>query len=164
MNDIAINGSESMKAQLVKEIKKQTTKWIVSTVVILIVAALSGWWFYLKMKIPIIVSGVPSGAVMAFNLPKCPDGWSPRKDFVGRTIIGSGNLNDKSTIGLGAKGGNETVELTEAQLPKHSHTEAVNSCNGSGTEWGYLRGHTYDGCTPQNGNRFSERDKKQDII
>lgn len=38
-----------------------------------------------------VQSGIPSGAVMAFNLSTCPTGWSAYNDAVWRTIIGVGN-------------------------------------------------------------------------
>lgn len=38
-----------------------------------------------------VQSGIPSGAVMAFNLSTCPTGWSSYNDAIWRTIIGVGN-------------------------------------------------------------------------
>ena len=55
---------------------------------------------------------VPSGAVMAFNLSSCPDGWSPFTEANGRFIMGSqGNLREK--------GGNSEINLRIDQLPPH---------------------------------------------
>jgi hypothetical protein len=145
-----LSTSSDIKSEISKELKSQTAKWIIATVSLLILTAVSGWWLFLQSIIVEIVGGVPSGAVMAFNLPKCPKGWTPVDDFIGKTIIGSGKINDKKTIGIGTTGGNETIVLSEAQLPEHYHIEAVHSCSGSsGTEWGYLRAHSFDVCTEQ---------------
>jgi len=38
-----------------------------------------------------VQSGIPSGAVMAFNLTTCPTGWSAYNNAVWRTIIWVGN-------------------------------------------------------------------------
>ena len=55
---------------------------------------------------------IPAGAVMAFNLSSCPDGWSPFTEANDRFIMGSqGNLREK--------GGNSEIKLTIGQLPSH---------------------------------------------
>ena len=59
----------------------------------------------------------PPGAVMAFNLVACPDGWSEYTSAEDRTIIGSG-----SSYSLGATGGASTHTLTIAQMPSHTHS------------------------------------------
>ncbi len=57
---------------------------------------------------------IPAGAVMAFNLSSCPDGWSPFTEANDRFIMGSqANLREK--------GGNSEIQLTIGQLPRHSH-------------------------------------------
>lgn len=55
---------------------------------------------------------IPAGAVMAFNLSSCPDGWSPFTEANGRFIMGSQGS-------LGEKGGNRNISLTVNQLPSH---------------------------------------------
>ena len=55
---------------------------------------------------------IPAGAVMAFNLSSCPDGWSPFTEANDRFIMGSqANLREK--------GGNSEIQLTIGQLPPH---------------------------------------------
>lgn len=55
---------------------------------------------------------IPAGAVMAFNLSSCPDGWSPFTEANDRFIMGSqGNLREK--------GGKNNIKLTINQLPPH---------------------------------------------
>ncbi len=64
---------------------------------------------------------VPEGAIVAFNLTKCPDGWSAFDEARGRTIIGIGKGNELSEYTLGQRGGSETHTLTVEELPKHQH-------------------------------------------
>ena len=53
---------------------------------------------------------IPDGAVMAFNLPACPDGWVSFSSADGRTVIGvGGSYTFRETGGL------EEVELTTMQ-------------------------------------------------
>jgi hypothetical protein len=66
---------------------------------------------------------VPTGAVMAFDLDQCPQGWSPLDKARGRTIVGvlataAGGLSAHTR---GQTGGAETVTLSEAQMPAHDH-------------------------------------------
>lgn len=57
-------------------------------------------------------SDIPAGAVMAFNLSSCPDGWSPFTEANDRFIMGSqGDLRKK--------GGTNNIKLTIDQLPSH---------------------------------------------
>lgn len=55
---------------------------------------------------------VPQWAVMAFNLPKCPDWWTRFTDAEGRFIMGD-STNSKR------KWWNFTIRLWVSQLPKH---------------------------------------------
>jgi hypothetical protein len=66
-------------------------------------------------------SGVPSGAVMAFNLASCPTGWTALTGATGRVIVGTGS-NGTNSYTLGATGGADSRTLTVAQLPPHNHT------------------------------------------
>lgn len=65
-------------------------------------------------------SGVPSGAVMAFNLSLCPSGWSPVTAAQGRFIVGTGTLGSDS-YNLGATGGSAHHTLTIPEMPVHDH-------------------------------------------
>ena len=57
---------------------------------------------------------IPAGAVMAFNLSSCPDGWTPFTEANDRFIMGSqGNLREK--------GGNKEIMMQANQLAPHSH-------------------------------------------
>ena len=38
-----------------------------------------------------VQSGIPTGAVMSFNLASCPSGWTEYSAAAGRTVIGRGN-------------------------------------------------------------------------
>lgn len=52
---------------------------------------------------------IPSGAVIAFDLSSCPNGWSEYSPARGRTIIGSGEGNlDKNGDALTARSLGET--------------------------------------------------------
>jgi microcystin-dependent protein len=62
-------------------------------------------------------NGVPSGAVMAFNLASCPAGWSPMSSASGRAIVGT-----SGSLALGAVVGSDSVTLSVAQMPSHGHT------------------------------------------
>jgi len=59
---------------------------------------------------------VPPGAVMAFALEACPPGWSAFGDAAGRVIVGTGG-----GVALNAKIGSDSVALSPAQMPAHSH-------------------------------------------
>jgi hypothetical protein len=66
---------------------------------------------------------VPSGAVMAFDLDACPPGWTEMTSTAGRMIVGT---RAEAGAGLSARargdsGGSESITLSEAQLPAHSH-------------------------------------------
>jgi hypothetical protein len=65
---------------------------------------------------------VPGGAVLAFDLDACPPGWAEMTSAQGRTIIGTRPEAAPGQSRLrGQTGGAETVTLTQAQLPAHSH-------------------------------------------
>ncbi len=54
-------------------------------------------------------------------------------DLQGRTAIGMGTGAGLSTRNLGDKTGSETVTLTEAQLPNHTHTVPSNQTGATGS-------------------------------
>ena len=64
---------------------------------------------------------IPKGAVVAFQLPECPDGWSPYEEAAGRTVIGVGEGDDLTARALNEMGGAETVKLETKHMPAHSH-------------------------------------------
>ncbi|MEP3678040.1 MAG: hypothetical protein ABJN21_04010 [Paracoccaceae bacterium] len=66
--------------------------------------------------------GTPKGAVLAFNLDSCPDGWVEFTPARGRTIIGAGQGDGLRNRELGQQGGAETHTLTAAQIPAHTHS------------------------------------------
>ena len=70
---------------------------------------------------------IPSGAVMAFNLEGCPDGWTELISARDRTIIGSG-----SSYSRGATGGASTHTHTG---PSHTHQLPVGLSPTVGICW-----------------------------
>jgi hypothetical protein len=60
---------------------------------------------------------VPAGAVMAFDLTACPEGWTPLADAQGRVIVGTGGA-----LARNAKVGADQVTLSSAQMPAHTHS------------------------------------------
>jgi len=65
----------------------------------------------------------PAGAVMAFDLNECPQGWEPFQKVAGRVIVGGG-------IELGSglterkykeAGGEENHKLLIDEMPSHNH-------------------------------------------
>ena len=72
-------------------------------------------------------AGVPSGAVMAFDLGACPTGWADYAAANGRVIVGIGVGTGLTLRSLGDTGGEETHVLTAAEMPAHSHTQRATS-------------------------------------
>jgi hypothetical protein len=68
---------------------------------------------------------VPKGAVMAFNLAECPNGWSPLVAASGRVIVGAGKAEGLSERKLAEEGGEEKHVLTVDEMPSHNHTNGV---------------------------------------
>jgi hypothetical protein len=65
---------------------------------------------------------IPSGAVLAFDLPGgCPEGWSSFQDASGRSIIGEGKGVGLSKRNYRAAGGEEKHTLTISEIPQHDH-------------------------------------------
>ena len=68
-----------------------------------------------------IAAGVPSGAVVAFDLSTgCPNGWSPIRDLNGRVIVGA-HKDRAAEFGYRAIGGAKEHALTVEQMPEHVH-------------------------------------------
>lgn len=75
------------------------------------------------------VTGIPVGAVMAFDLSTgCPDAWSPVSDLAGRVIVGA-HTDRTAEFGYRAIGGEERHKLTDKEMPRHAH--------GKGREYFY---------------------------
>lgn len=76
-------------------------------------------------------SPIPPGAVMMFDLPACPSGWSDLPGLAGRVLIGSGDYSETSpgsnptgfsmTYTPQTAGGAAQRSLTTEQMPRHSH-------------------------------------------
>lgn len=70
---------------------------------------------------------IPRGAVMAFNIEECPQGWKLFEPAMGRVIVGSGsgNRDPKDEIlsdrELGSIGGVEKHILIVPEMPSHNH-------------------------------------------
>lgn len=81
-------------------------------------------------------SSIPAGAVMAFDSATCPVGWTAFSAAAGRNIIGAGSGTGLTTrtyaAGPYATGGNETHQLTIAELPRHRFTISTNRDASSG--------------------------------
>lgn len=58
-------------------------------------------------------NSVPPGAIMAFNLRACPDGWIPFSGASGRATIGA----DEVQYPFGSTGGAKQVNLTPSHVP-----------------------------------------------
>jgi microcystin-dependent protein len=71
-----------------------------------------------------VAAGIPRGGIIMWSglLTEIPAGWAlcdggnGRPDLRGRFVVGSGGAYSQN-----ATGGAETVQLTEAQLPAHTH-------------------------------------------
>ncbi len=105
--------------------------------------------------------GVPSGAVMAFNLSSCPSGWSAFTQGAGRVILGTG---DSVTTGSAShtllqQGGEEKHLQTSSELAVHSHasyyqvSSAVNTSGASGGgSWAFTKQFGEAGAWTNTGN------------
>ena len=75
-------------------------------------------------------SSIPAGLICMWSGSTIPTGWAlcngsnGTPDLRDRFIVGSG-----SSYSLGAKGGSNTVTLTTAQMPSHTHTGSTGSAS-----------------------------------
>ena len=76
---------------------------------------------------------IGSGAVVAYDLPQCPNGWVPFEAATARFIVGAGsdfdealstdeNGNSLSVKRYNEAGGTQSHSLTLAELPSHNHS------------------------------------------
>lgn len=65
---------------------------------------------------------VPKGAVMAFNLDKCPDGWGDLDTLAGRVIVAAGQGVGLTERKFKDQGGEEAHTLTVDEMPNHNHS------------------------------------------
>ncbi|TRZ64715.1 MAG: hypothetical protein D4Q79_00995 [Spirochaetia bacterium] len=84
------------------------------------------------------LGGVPSGAVMFFNLANCPSGWTEYTAARGRTVVGtpSGGTNTGTTGTALTDLANRTI----TDVPAHSH-----SVNPPATATDSQGAHTHSG-------------------
>jgi microcystin-dependent protein len=90
--------------------------------------------------------GMPTGAVLAFDLDSCPAGWTAYTAAGGRNIIGT-----DATYARGSTGGAPTHTLTEAQMPAHSHNMGLGNIGQESVQGG--SGHNV--IAPKTGGRSS---------
>ena len=64
---------------------------------------------------------IPTSAVVAFSIEKCPEGWKLFTKGEGRMIVGVGQGPLKKSVGLLDKNGKEELVLKKSQMPKHDH-------------------------------------------
>lgn len=76
---------------------------------------------------------IPVGAIMAFDLDACPNGWAEVADARGRFIIGAGGYSQiysapdrapwtfTANYARGSMGGFSTWRMTDQEVPQHSH-------------------------------------------
>lgn len=74
---------------------------------------------------------IHQATVVAFNLSTCPEGWSEFKDGAGRVILGIGSGKGLKERKLLESGGQESVTLTEPQMPSHYHQIPSRGHSGS---------------------------------
>lgn len=134
---------EELLASIRSEAFSEAGKLILGAVASLLLIAFIGWWLYLKPKLIELLAGVPTGAVMSFDIrEKCPSGWSEFDAGSGRFIIGAGKGDSLSPRPFGVAGGKETHTLTIRQIPAHKHGYvdwrsgdgacSFSGCNGRG--------------------------------
>ena len=90
---------------------------------------------YVDGAIPIGGIIMWSGTTAPANWALC-DGQNGRPDLRGRFILGSGQGTGLTNRSLSNTGGAETVTLTEAQMPTHSHNVSASTSGSDG-------GHTH---------------------
>jgi len=76
-------------------------------------------------------SGLPSGAVIPFDLDQCPVGWEEFDLAKGRVIVGTkGSVNGLTDRQRGYCAGAEEHQLTVEEMPAHSHSFSTHYNSG----------------------------------
>lgn len=66
-------------------------------------------------------AAAPSGAVLAFNLAECPEGWTLFASLQGRVVVGAGQGRGLTSRALADADGAEQVALANRNMPSHDH-------------------------------------------
>ncbi len=107
-----------------------------------LLACVGGTW-----RSMIFGSGVPSGAIMAFNLKACPSGWSEVPALAGRTIIGAGTGPGLTPRELYAYGGEEKHTMLLSELVPHTVSMSFGASDKGGKGNGYAYSDRAGGST-----------------
>jgi hypothetical protein len=107
-----------------------------------LLACIGGTWHSM-----IFGSGVPSGAVEAFNLASCPSGWVDVPALAGRTIIGAGSGAGLTPRPLGNYGGEEQHKMLLSELVPHTVTITFGGSDKGGRGNGYAYSDNAGGST-----------------
>lgn len=135
--EVTAKSLENFQKELQAEFRKKLVTMVVAGILAGLAAAAIAFWGYVK-QLPGHAGLVPSGAVSAFDLKEgCPQGWSHYPEAWGRFLIGavmaddirkipSGFAEDARGVDLkpkpfGEPGGAEASELTDRELPTHTH-------------------------------------------
>ena len=91
-----------------------------------------------KKEVSRQLSGVhlPSGAVVAFEQVKCPEGWASYNKADGRFIVGVGQDTLRKHLNVGEKAGNEYVTLRIENMPVHQHGTIIHASSKDTRGWG----------------------------
>ena len=85
----------------------------------------------------VVLSFIPKGAVMAFDLATCPTGWTAYTAASGRNIIGAGTatgITGATAHVKGQTGGEEKHLQTASELAAHQHSFSYTSISGSNSK------------------------------
>ena len=77
----------------------------------------------------------PSGAIMAFNLASCPNGWSSFTSANGRVIVWAGSDGQWNTYTLLNVWGEARHTLTTAEMPSHTHGFSIGTTDDNVAPW-----------------------------
>ena len=112
---------------------------------------------------------IPVGGIIMWSgsASAVPDGWAlcngqtsngrQTPDLRGRFVVGYDP--SRSDYGVGMIGGAESVTLTKAQMPKHTHTSSVKTVGYAAAYNGSKEAATYDDSSKNNGEKNIESDE-----
>ena len=95
---------------------------------------------YVDTSIPVGSIIMWSGSTIPTSWKLC-DGTSGTPDLRGRFILGMGQGSGLTNRSLAQTGGEETVQLTEGQMPYHNH--GISTSSWGSTQGGGAHGHPY---------------------